>query len=68
MGSGDEVGNNTGSALGHTINPVTPRQAARKTGPSPGAYPLDGAAVQPHPEPVAHLLGDLGPPTRCRRR
>ena len=41
--------------------PAPPRPAARTTGCSPPAHPLDGAPVQPHAEPVGHLLGDLGP-------
>jgi hypothetical protein len=41
--------------------PAPPLPAARTTGPSPPAHPLDGAPVQPDPEPVGHLLGDLGP-------
>ena len=34
---------------------------ATTAGRSPAADPLDGAPVQPHAEPVGHLLGDLGP-------
>ena len=39
--------------------------AARTTGCSPPAHPLDGPSVQPHPEPLRHLLGQLRPGPAC---
>src|SRR6185312_364462 len=41
--------------------PGPPGPAARTTGRSPPAHPLDGASVRPHPQLLGHLLGDLGP-------
>src|SRR5674476_1624464 len=53
-----------GRAAFHS-RPEPPRPAARTTGCSPAANPLDGSPVQPHPEPVGDLLAQLAGAARA---